>query len=72
MSGRLGNGRILEWKPFGVGFRLEFGGVADVGSAELAGELQYFRKIFLDGFSGVVGICGKLEVDCGGNSFSVR
>ena len=26
-SGRLGNGRILEWKPFLVGFRLEFGGV---------------------------------------------
>ena len=29
-SGRLGNGRILEWKPFLVGFRLEFGGVAGV------------------------------------------
>lgn len=29
-SGRLGNGRILEWKPFLVGFRLEFDGVADV------------------------------------------
>ena len=29
-SGRLGNGRILEWKPFLVGFRLEFCGVADV------------------------------------------
>ena len=28
MSGRLGNGQILEWKPFLVGFRLEFDGVA--------------------------------------------
>ena len=27
--GRLGNGQILEWKPFLVGFRLEFDGVAD-------------------------------------------
>ena len=30
-SGRLGNGRILEWKPFLVGFRLEFDGVAGGG-----------------------------------------
>ena len=26
-SGRLGNGQILEWKPFLVGFRLKFDGV---------------------------------------------
>ena len=32
-SGRLGNGQILEWKPFLVGFRLEFGAGADVGIA---------------------------------------
>ena len=30
MSGRLGNDWILEWKPFFAGFRLKFGGVADV------------------------------------------
>ena len=30
MCGRLGNGQILEWKPFLVGFRLEFDGVVDV------------------------------------------
>ena len=30
-SGRLGNGQILEWKPFLVGFRLEFDGVAGGG-----------------------------------------
>ena len=29
-SGRLGDGRILVWKPFLIGFRLEFDGVADV------------------------------------------
>ena len=28
--GRLEIGQILEWKPFLVGFRLEFGGGADV------------------------------------------
>lgn len=33
MSGRLGNGWILEWKPFLVGFRLKFDGVVDVGIA---------------------------------------
>ena len=55
----------MEWKPFLVGFRAKFGGGADVVIAELAGELQYFRKIFLDGFSEVVEKCGKLDGDCG-------
>ena len=32
---------------------------------QLAGELQYFRKIFLDEFSEVVEKCGKLDGDCG-------
>ena len=32
---------------------------------ELAGELQYFRKIFLDEFSEVVEKCEKLDGDCG-------
>lgn len=30
----------------------------------LAGKSQYFRKIFLNRFSGMVENCGKLEVDC--------
>ena len=30
-SGRLGDGRILVWKPFLIGFRLEFDGVAGGG-----------------------------------------
>ena len=45
-SDRLGNGQILEWKPFLMGFCLEFGEVADVVIGKLAGELQYFREIF--------------------------
>ena len=65
MSGRLGNGRILEWKPFLVGFRLEFDGVADIVIVELAGEFGFFRERFGGGFSGVVGKCGKLNAGCG-------
>ena len=30
-SGRMGNGQILVWKPFLIGFRLEFDGVAGGG-----------------------------------------
>ena len=57
----------MEWKPFLVGFRLEFDGVADVVIGKLAGELQYLSERFLDGFSGVVGKCGMLDGDCGWN-----
>ena len=51
---------------------MEFGGVADVVIGKLAGEFEYLSKRFWKGFSGMVEKCGKLEIDCGWNSFSVR
>ena len=39
---------------------------------QLAGELQYLSERFWGGCSGVVGKCGRLEGDCGWNSFSAR
>ena len=44
-SGRLGNGQILEWKPFLVGFRLEFDGVADVVIARKVKNTYYTKCI---------------------------
>ena len=44
-SGRLGDGRILEWKPFLVGFRLEFDGVADVVIARKVKNTYYTKCI---------------------------
>ena len=39
---------------------------------ELTGELQYLSERFWDGCSGVVGKCGKVDVDCGWNIFSAK
>ena len=44
-SGRLGNGRILEWKPFLVGFRLEFDGVADGVIARMVKKYLLHKRI---------------------------
>ena len=38
----------------------------------LAGELQYLSERFWGGCSGVVGKCGKVDVDCGWNIFSAK
>ena len=62
----------MERKPFLVGFRLEFDGVADIVIVELAGEFGFFSERFWGGFSGVVGKCGMLNANCRWNSFSVR
>ena len=47
MCGRLGNGQILEWKPFLIGFRLEFDGVADVVEWQKTQKKTYYTKINL-------------------------
>ncbi|MBQ4530515.1 MAG: hypothetical protein IJA36_07895 [Lachnospiraceae bacterium] len=39
---------------------------------ELAGEFKFFGERFESGYSGVVGKCGKLDGNCGRNSFSAR
>ena len=39
---------------------------------ELAGEFEFFGERFESGFFGVVGKCGKVDVDCGWKSFSAR
>ena len=44
-SGRLGDGRILVWKPFLIGFRLEFDGVADVVIARKVKNTYYTKCI---------------------------
>ena len=38
----------------------------------LAGELQYLSERFWNGYSGVVGNCGKVDGDCGWKSFSAK
>lgn len=39
---------------------------------KLAGEFEFFGERFESGYSGMVGKCGKVDVDCGWNSFSAR
>ena len=39
---------------------------------QLTGELQYLSERFWNGYSGVVGKCGKVDVDCGWKSFSAK